>query len=150
MNENPEVANLRAELQAQLAEARGRQQEQAAELEKLRSVLEKVVEAADRNAATFRDTIQILDAKSCVQEAILRDLAGDLGVGLPMLPEGCTYSFATKRLPDGTLNVGHYFDEWKQKLLQEEAAAEDPYAGAVMFGGDYHAEVDEPPGPDHT
>lgn len=141
MNESPETAELRL----QINDLRGKLQEQARQLAETRSLLQKVVEASDQNATTFRDTIQILDAKSCVQEAIIRDLAADLcRTFVPSGPDH-SYTFQTKYKAVGGLDVAHYFNQWRQKLVEEEAKTEDPYEGAVVFGGDY-AKVDESPG----
>jgi hypothetical protein len=119
-----------------LAEQAGRSQELAAKVLRLELLLAKAVEAADANTSAFRDIIQIMDAKSCVQEAIIRDLADDAARFEPT---------SVKRTADGQLDVATYFDRWKQKLVEEEAKADDPYEGAVMFGGDYNAQVDGTP-----
>lgn len=96
--------------------------------------LERLVETLDHNTGAFRDTLQILDAKSCVQEAIVRDLAIDVR----LLPS----EQVAKRTASGALDAEAYFVGWKQQLVREEAKAVDPYAGAVIFGGT-DAKVDE-------
>jgi len=126
-------------LEQQIVELRGRLQELSAEVEKLRILLDQVVAAADSNASAFRDSIQILDAKSCIQEVVLSDMARELA-GQMSGP-----GRYLKITPDGQLNTEFYFDEWRKKLVQEEAISADPYEGAVIFGGDY-AKVDEPSG----
>jgi hypothetical protein len=132
------------QLTQQLKESRSKQQELAAQVAKLQSLVEKVVESTDSNTMAFRDVLQMVDAKTCVHEAVISDLVGDLGVGLPVLTDDTVYLFKTKRLPDGRLDADAYFKEWRRRLIQEEAKQADPYEGAVVFGGDFDAKVNEP------
>ena len=136
MDDNyPQMLERVERLTQEVVDLRSSNQELAAQVAKLQSQLDRVIEVVDRNTVSFRDTIQILDAKSCVHEAVIRDLVGDLEVGLKMLPEGTAYAFKTKRLPNGHLDAGAYFDEWRQRLVSEEYKQADPYEGAVIFGG---------------
>ena len=128
----PQVHQLQSQLKEandRLNDQAGRSQELAAKVAKLEALLVKAVDAIDSNTAAFRDTIQILDAKTCVHEAVIRDIVKG----------------TVKTSGIGQLDADAYFNEWKQQLAATEAEATDPYEGAVMFGGDYDAQVDGTP-----
>lgn len=113
-------------------------QQQAVDLARMGNELDAAIAINDHNTGAFRDTLQVLDARGCVQEAVIRDIAVDLA--RPLLER-----VALHRTADGSLDAESYFAVWKRQVLKEEAAGADPYEGATIFGGT-DAKVDEPKG----
>ena len=94
----------------------------AAELKQALGLLEKLTETADKNTAAFRDVMCIMDAKTYVLEAIVRDVVK-----------------GTVHKDVNGVDAAHYFEAWKRQLVEDEAAKVSPYGDAVVFGGDFHA-----------